>query len=167
MRGMHRSIRLLNSRRTITTMEKKIVNTMWQHLWPPSSAPNSQSIKLRVSASVAMLFGSKVIGVQIPFIFKNLVDSLNIDTANLLAQQSTNNLFLLTPEAQFFLLSTPIALTLSYGIARSTAAGINELKNAIFSTVAHSTIRIISKDIFTHLHKLDLSFHLDKNTGIL
>ena len=39
------------------------------------------------------------------------------------------------------LLSAPLILAMSYGIARSSAAGFGELKNAIFSEVAHGAIR--------------------------
>lgn len=76
----------------------------------------------------------------------------------------------ITPEISalgLFTLSYPLVLALSYGIARSTSAGINELKNAIFATVAHTAIHDVSKDIFVHLHSLDLQFHLDRNTGVL
>lgn len=39
------------------------------------------------------------------------------------------------------LLSAPLILAMSYGLARSSAAGFGELKNAIFSEVAHGAIR--------------------------
>jgi hypothetical protein len=54
-----------------------------------------------------------------------------------------------------------------YGVARSTAAGMAELRSAIFSSVAHKAIRTVALDIFEHLHRLDLQFHLDRNTGQL
>lgn len=41
-----------------------------------------------------------------------------------------------------------------------------ELRNAIFATVANDAIRQVSRNVFEHLHKLDLQFHLDRNTGI-
>eukprot|EP01035_Chromulina_nebulosa_P021903 gene21903-28358_t len=65
------------------------------------------------------------------------------------------------------LLSVPLVLAMSYGLARSSAAGFGELKNAIFSEVAHGAIRKVSRNIFEHLHQLDLQFHLDRNTGAL
>ena len=40
-----------------------------------------------------------------------------------------------------------------------------ELRNAIFATVANDAIRQVSRNVFEHLHKLDLQFHLDRNTG--
>lgn len=51
------------------------------------------------------------------------------------------------------------------GIARAGAAGFNELRNAVFAKVAQHSIRKIAKNVFLHLHNLDLSFHLSRQTG--
>ena len=40
-------------------------------------------------------------------------------------------------------------------------------RNAIFSSVAHSTIRKISRNVFEHLHTLDMNFHLSRSTGVI
>lgn len=53
------------------------------------------------------------------------------------------------------------------GIARAGAAGLNELRNAVFARVASHSIRKIATNVFLHLHSLDLSFHLNKQTGAL
>lgn len=53
------------------------------------------------------------------------------------------------------------------GLARAGAAGFNELRNAVFAKVAQRSIRKIAKNVFTHLHNLDLSFHLSRQTGAL
>jgi len=53
------------------------------------------------------------------------------------------------------------------GIARASAAGFNELRNAVFAKVAHHSIRKIASNVFLHLHNLDLAFHLNKQTGAL
>ncbi len=53
------------------------------------------------------------------------------------------------------------------GLARAGAAGFNELRNAVFAKVAQSSIRRVAKNVFLHLHSLDLSFHLSKQTGAL
>uniref|UniRef100_A0A915PWS2 Iron-sulfur clusters transporter ABCB7, mitochondrial n=1 Tax=Setaria digitata TaxID=48799 RepID=A0A915PWS2_9BILA len=51
------------------------------------------------------------------------------------------------------------------GAARSGSALFNELRNAVFSRVAQYSIRSIARQIFLHLHSLDLSFHLSRQTG--
>ena len=53
------------------------------------------------------------------------------------------------------------------GLARAGAAGFNELRNAVFAAVAQRSIRKIAKNVFLHLHNLDLSFHLSRQTGAL
>jgi len=41
------------------------------------------------------------------------------------------------------------------------------LRNAVFARVAHRSIRDIARNIFLHLHSLDLSYHLNRQTGAL
>lgn len=53
------------------------------------------------------------------------------------------------------------------GLARAGAAGMNELRNAVFGKVAQSSIRTVARNVFLHLHSLDLSFHLGRQTGAL
>lgn len=55
------------------------------------------------------------------------------------------NTIVTSPETVF--LSAPLLLALSYGIARSSAAGFSELKNAIFAEVAHGAIRKVNISI--------------------
>ena len=58
-------------------------------------------------------------------------------------------------------------ISLLDGVARAGAALFNELRNAIFAKVAHDSVRTIAKNSFSHLHSLDLKFHLGRNTGAL
>jgi len=44
---------------------------------------------------------------------------------------------------------------------------MNELRNAVFASVAQQSIRKIARNVFLHLHNLDLSFHLSRQTGAL
>ncbi|PIO27824.1 hypothetical protein AB205_0128500 [Aquarana catesbeiana] len=53
------------------------------------------------------------------------------------------------------------------GVARASSALFNELRNAVFGKVAQSSIRRIAKNVFLHLHNLDLGFHLSRQTGAL
>ncbi|KAJ1369266.1 hypothetical protein KIN20_030684 [Parelaphostrongylus tenuis] len=66
--------------------------------------------------------------------------------------------------ALFLLISAKIVPD---GVTRATAALMNELRNAVFAKVAHHSVRQIARDIFLHLHSLDLSFHLNRQTGAL
>jgi ATP-binding cassette subfamily B (MDR/TAP) protein 7 len=53
------------------------------------------------------------------------------------------------------------------GIARVGASGLNELRNAVFAKVSQHSVRQIAKNVFSHLHNLDLEFHLNRQTGAL
>lgn len=53
------------------------------------------------------------------------------------------------------------------GTARAGSSLFNELRNAVFAKVAHDSIRRVAKSVFLHLHNLDLSFHLSRQTGAL
>merc|ERR1719266_2110247 len=70
-----------------------------------------------------------------------------------------------SPEATAGTLVTTTLL--GYGIARAGALGFNEARNAVFAKVAQHSIRKIAQNMFKHLHNLDLSFHLNRQTGAL
>lgn len=53
------------------------------------------------------------------------------------------------------------------GVAKASSIGFNEIRNAVFAKVAQHSIRQIAKNVFLHLHNLDLAFHLNRQTGAL
>lgn len=61
----------------------------------------------------------------------------------------------------------PSFFLLPDGVSRAGSALFNELRNAVFGKVAQSSIRRIAKNVFLHLHNLDLGFHLSRQTGAL
>ena len=61
----------------------------------------------------------------------------------------------------------PISLLFTYGLCRSLTSLTRESTNAIFAHVAQSAIRRIGRSTFDHVHSLDLSYHLNRNTGAL
>lgn len=128
----------------------KIVKELLVHLWPKKERPGSQEIKLRVVGSLALLVSSKIVTIATPFLFKELIDTYSV------IESSANALPLL-----------PVSLVLGYGIARSTAYGFQELRNTVFANVANEAIRSCARDVFRHLHDLDMKFHTNRNTGTL
>jgi hypothetical protein len=52
-----------------------IMKEMTQYLWPKDNL----GTRFRVGLSVGLLVGAKLLNVQVPFYFKNIVDSMNID----------------------------------------------------------------------------------------
>lgn len=53
------------------------------------------------------------------------------------------------------------------GAARLGSAAFNQLRDAVFAKVAQRSIRKVARNVFLHLHRLDLSFHLGRQTGAL
>jgi len=138
----------------------RIVQTLTQYVWP-TSIPEGQEDKIRlrkqrVVGSLGLMLAGKAVTIQIPYIFKHLVDSLPAAVAD------TSNLATTDPVV-------PISLLLAYGTARAASVGFNELRNAVFVHVAQDAIRAMGRNVFDHVHQtLDLSFHLQKrNTGQL
>jgi ABC transporter ATM len=60
------------------------------------------------------------------------------------------------------LVSWPIHID---GLARLGASAFQELRNAVFANVAQKAIRRVALNVFSHLHRLDLGFHLSRQTG--
>ncbi|KAK9463678.1 P-loop containing nucleoside triphosphate hydrolase protein [Lipomyces oligophaga] len=56
-------------------------------------------------------------------------------------------------------------VVIGYGLARIGSTLFGELRNAIFASVAQRAIRSVALDVFQHLLRLDLNFHLSRQTG--
>ena len=57
------------------------------------------------------------------------------------------------------------SLVSSDGATRIGAAVFQEIRNAIFASVAQKAIRRVACNVFEHLLRLDLNFHLSRQTG--
>ncbi|RZB70005.1 ABC transporter B family member 25, mitochondrial isoform X2 [Glycine max] len=115
--------------------------------------------RVRIVAALGLLVGAKILNVQVPFLFKLAVDSLTAGTGSMGALASNSS--------GLVLFATPVAVLIGYGIARSGASAFNELRTAVFAKVALRTIRLVSRKVFSHLHDLDLRYHLSRETGAL
>ncbi|CAO1326846.1 unnamed protein product [Diamesa tonsa] len=126
----------------------QMLRAMMAYIWPK----DNDFIRKRVVLSLSLLGGAKVLNVCVPFLFKDAIDSLNILQMGTPAETS---------------LAVISSVLIGYGIARAGSAAFNELRNAVFAHVAQHSIRKIATNTFMHLHKLDLAFHLNKQTGAL
>lgn len=122
-----------------------IMKEMAHYLWPEDSL----STKLRVGLAVVLLVGAKVLNVQVPFYFKSIVDAMNIDPGAM-----GGNAAMIAG-----------SMILAYGATRIGATLFQELRNAVFASVAQKAIRRVACNVFDHLLRLDLNFHLSKQTG--
>ena len=102
--------------------DAEVLRSLSGHLWPNKSARlDATEIKLRVMASIGLLFGSKLINIQVPFIFKQLIDTLDsqVNSTGLDTLQQLGELGQVDTQV---LCGAPVALALGYGVARSTEA---------------------------------------------
>jgi ATP-binding cassette, subfamily B (MDR/TAP), member 7 len=53
------------------------------------------------------------------------------------------------------------------GVAKLGSSFLQEARNAVFAQLSQSVIRKVANGIFKHLHSLDISFHLSRQTGAL
>ncbi|BBN06323.1 ATP-binding cassette, subfamily B, heavy metal transporter [Marchantia polymorpha subsp. ruderalis] len=139
--------------------DMRILRTLSSYLWPKENP----EFRRRVLVALGLLIGSKVLNVQVPFLFKHAIDSLStaVGATGATAAASMGNPMILAA------LGTPAAVLLGYGIARAGASACNELRNAVFAKVAQGTIRTVARKVFLHLHNLDLTYHLSRQTGAL
>ena len=61
--------------------------------------------------------------------------------------------------------STAVALTVAYGMARLGAVIFGELRDAIFVRVGQRALRKLALETFTHIHRLSLRYHITRKTG--
>ncbi|KAF5094117.1 hypothetical protein DV451_005088 [Geotrichum candidum] len=96
-----------------TKFHQKILKSLIKYIWPKTSV----GVKIRVVTALLLLVGAKLLNVQVPFIFKGIIDNMNIDWIN---QVGT---------------ATAIigGTILAYGMARFGAVLFGELRNAIFA----------------------------------
>ena len=140
----------LLAEQTVSNKEQRkadwaIMKEMARYLWPK----NDLGARARVGTALALLVASKVLNVQVPFYFKNIVDSMNVDFAALGGTAWT----------------VGGAMIVAYGATRIGAAVFQEIRNAIFASVAQKAIRRVACNVFEHLLRLDLNFHLSRQTG--
>ena len=128
-----------------TISELKILKDLFKYIWPRGD----NKVRVRVLIALGLLIGAKLLNVQVPFFFKQTVDSMNVDWSD-----------------PALVLPASIALTiLCYGAARFGAVLFGELRNAVFAKVAQNAIKTVSLETFNHLMKLDLAWHLSRQTG--
>jgi ATP-binding cassette subfamily B (MDR/TAP) protein 7 len=143
-------------------LQMRIARTLFHYVWPQdSTSEEDQKRKNRVMLSLGLMVSGKVVTIQVPFLFKYLVDSMPTDVGV--------NVLLDNPEAvaTATLSGFPLALLMGYGISRITTSGMNEYRNAVFAHVAQDAIRKVGRKVFDHIHQLDMQYHLARNTGQL
>ncbi len=105
--------------------------------------------KKRILLAMLCLVLTKVASVYLPFILKDIVDTLD------------NN----KSDKQTAILLVPFALVVAYGAVRFSIVVLAEIRDTLFGRVTERAIRRIGLKVFRHLHALELDFHLNRQTG--
>ena len=124
----------------------RAVNLLWPYIWPS----DRRDLKLRVLLAVALMAASKFVTISIPYAFKWATDAL-ADKADAPPLPS--------------ILTGVIALTIIYGLLRMLMALTQQARDAFFAAVAMNAVRRLAIEVFVHLHRLSLRFHLERKTG--
>ncbi|KAH9459101.1 hypothetical protein Pst134EA_019252 [Puccinia striiformis f. sp. tritici] len=106
----------------------KIISHLLPNIWPK----DDRTTKIRV-----------ILNVQVPFLFKHIIDTLSIP----LDPSTAPGAWTVMDLQEFPLRSFP------------------ELRSAIFTNVAQSAIRRVARSVFSHLLNVDVGFHLRNQTG--
>ncbi|KAJ3266266.1 Iron-sulfur clusters transporter atm1, mitochondrial [Chytriomyces hyalinus] len=141
-----------------------ILRELSAYLWPKGHL----GIKLRVVTALSLLVGGKLLNVSVPLFFKEVVDSINSAVSVSVTVSDTASTVISavsTAASSPQVMTVAGAMLLGYGAARLTAMVSQEMRNAVFGLVAQRAVRDAAREIFGHLHRLDLSFHLEKQTG--
>ncbi|MCZ8100673.1 MAG: ABC transporter ATP-binding protein/permease [Burkholderiales bacterium] len=137
-------------RRVVSADKGALVGTirgLWPYLWPSDRA----DLRVRIVLATLILLVAKVVTVTVPFTFKWVTDSL------VPADQEH------VPIAA--LAAAPVALVLIYGVARAVMALLTQWRDAMFAAVGMHAVRRLALEVFEHMHRLSLRFHLEKKTG--
>lgn len=98
-----------------------------------------------VLMAILALIAAKATTLLLPYGLKLIVDALD---GNLHSQ-----------------IAFPLMLVIGYGSLRFASVFFGEIRDALFGRVTEHAMRQVGLNVFKHLHKLDLSFHLDRQTG--
>lgn len=118
----------------------KTIKTLGQYLWPEKRP----DLRQRVLLAFFFLVFAKVLNVYVPFLLKGAIDRFSLEPS---------------------LITLPLGLILSYGVARFLVQVFGEARDFIFAKVAQNAQRAIALQTFKHLHHLSLDFHLSRQTG--
>ncbi len=112
------------------------------YLWPHDDRP----LRLRVVASVVLVLCSILVTTLVmPKAYGAAIDRL------VAGQQAS--------------VAIAVALIAAYAGGRFTGVVLDNLRNGIFESVGQDATRRLADNVFAHLHRLSLRFHLQRRTG--
>ena len=113
------------------------VNRLLPYVW---------QYRRRVMVGLVFLVLARLANISVPLILKGIVDQLEQTPVSMLAV-------------------VPISLLVGYGGLRFGTILFNEIRNVVVSHASVQIVHRISAELFQHLHRLSLGFHLDRKIG--
>ncbi|MDB5690865.1 MAG: transporter-like protein [Sphingomonas bacterium] len=113
------------------------------YLWPA----DRPALRARVAIALLLVVLSKAVTLALPFAYKGAIDRM-------------------APGLEAGV-SLVVALVVAYVGARFAGTLFDNLRNAIFERVGQDAARRLTVEVFAHLHKLSLRYHLERRTGAL
>lgn len=126
--------------------EQEVTSINWQAF--KLILPYLFEFKNRIAFAMLCLILTKVASVYLPFILKDIVDTLDANVPDNLQ-----------------VAIVPLGLVAAYGMVRLAIVVFAEIRDTLFGRVTERAIRRIGLKVFRHLHALDLDFHLSRQTG--
>ena len=111
------------------------------YLWPA----DRPGLRARVAVALLLVLLAKGVNLLMPFAYKGAIDRMAPG---------------LQPAA-----GLAIALVVGYAGARFGGVLFDNLRNAIFERVGQEAAHRLALEVFGHLHRLSLRFHLERRTG--
>ncbi|KAJ1614623.1 ATM1-like ABC transporter [Cryptosporidium canis] len=130
--------------------DSKTIEILTKYLWP-----DNKKFRRRIICSLLSLGVAKLATIQAPLLLSRLIDTLGTTSTPGMYMPSMNKL-------------NVILLICSYGIARISSSGFNELRNSLFSEVSQSACKDLSLKAFHHFHNVsNLNFIQSHRSGEL
>eukprot|EP00741_Cyanophora_paradoxa_P021427 tig00021352_g20685.t1 len=122
-----------------------VTSFLGKYLWPAHRA----GVRVRVVLAAVLLLASSALGVCVPLLVKRLVDRLTVSGAAA------------GP------LALPVGLLLAFYGTKLVQVCCQEGRLYCLSSVIQRATRLVSRDLFAHLLDVDLSYHVERQTGAL
>jgi len=99
---------------TSRALQLRIAKTLFQHVWPSDSVDKERvkTNKRRVLGAMGLMVAGKAVTINVPFLFKSLVDSL----------PAAEQMATMDP----VMAAIPLTFVMGYGLSRATASGLQE-----------------------------------------
>ncbi|MBZ6377959.1 MULTISPECIES: ABCB family ABC transporter ATP-binding protein/permease [Pacificimonas] len=127
------------------TSERQLLLRFLPYLWPA----DRPDLRRRIVGAMAFVLASKAAVLLMPFAYKAAVDAMSAEG----------------PVSDALMVG--LAMVAAYAGARLGGTLFDNLRNAVFERVGQVAATQLAIDVFRHMHRLSLRYHLERRTGAL